>query len=175
MYLYCIHGHKYTTSLYQIIKPKLILENCISYKCFVGDWRTSAVAAEPPNSSRVYGPEAGTGHQAVPPHWEGQAGILSTVCHIAGGELTRTWIYPVLCINPVKNTVFSHCDFSYTGHPLASCIYHIVSDKQRHETIFISLKKNKQTTEQRHRVQNRSGAFYKGKGEDGKTEEFKAL
>lgn len=70
----------------------------------------------------------------MPPHWEGQAGILSTVCHVAGGEWTWTWLHPILCINPVKNTVFSHCDFSYTGHSLESCIYHMVSDTQGHET-----------------------------------------
>lgn len=33
----------------------------------------------------MYGPEAGTGHQAVPPHRAGQAGILSAVCYVADG------------------------------------------------------------------------------------------
>lgn len=73
---------------------------------FAGNWRTGAALAKPPNSAGVHGPETGTGNQTVPPHWEGQAGILSTVCYVADGEGTGTWLHPVLCINPVKSTVF---------------------------------------------------------------------
>lgn len=34
--------------------------------------------------------------------------------------------------NPVKNNVFSHFDFSNTGHPLESYIYYILSDRREH-------------------------------------------
>lgn len=76
---------------------------------FIGDWRTGTAAAEPPNSAGVYGPEAGTGHQAVPPHWEGQAGILSAVCYVADGEWT--WLHTVLCIDLWKTLYFQSLTF----------------------------------------------------------------
>lgn len=54
---------------------------------FAGDWRAGAAAAEPSDGARVHGSEAGAGHQAVPPHREGQAGILSTVCYVVDGQV----------------------------------------------------------------------------------------
>lgn len=53
---------------------------------FAGDWRAGAAAAEPSDGAGVHGSEAGAGHQAVPPHREGQAGILSTVCYVVDGQ-----------------------------------------------------------------------------------------
>lgn len=83
---------------------------------YVGDWRTGAVAAEPPHRAGVYGPEAGTSHQAMPPHREGQAGVLPTVCYVAGVGGHGQKLHPILCINPVKHTVFYPWWLSYTGH-----------------------------------------------------------
>lgn len=83
---------------------------------YVGDWRTGAVAAEPPHCSGVYGPEAWTSHQAMPPHREGQAGVLPTVCYVAGVGGHGQKLHPILCINPVKHTVFYPWWLSYTGH-----------------------------------------------------------
>lgn len=69
----------------------LMLSDVASHELLfcLGDWWTSAAAAEPPNGTRVHESEAGTSHQAVPPHWEGQTGILPAVCHITGNERGR--------------------------------------------------------------------------------------
>lgn len=70
----------------------LTFSDVASHKLFfvclfcLGDRWTSTAAAEPANGTRVHESEAGTSHQAVPPHWEGQAGILPAVCHITGNE-----------------------------------------------------------------------------------------
>lgn len=53
---------------------------------FAGDRRSGPSAAEPPDGAGVHGPEAGTSHKAVPPHREGQAGVLSAIRHVVHGE-----------------------------------------------------------------------------------------
>lgn len=78
----CINCQKCIHSIYLETSSMLIY-------VFVGDWWTGAAAAEPPNSTRVHGPKAGAGHQALPPHRAGQAGFLSTVCYVADGK--GTW------------------------------------------------------------------------------------
>lgn len=91
---------------------------------YVGDWRTGAVAAEPPHRAGVYGPEAGTSHQALPPHWEGQAGVLPTVCYVAGvGGHGQNYIQFYVLI--LWNTLyFTHGDFLTLGIPAPHCWIH---------------------------------------------------
>lgn len=60
---------------------------------YAGNWRAGAALAQPPDSAGVHGPETGTSHETVPPHWEGQAGILSAVCDVAEGEVARIWLH----------------------------------------------------------------------------------
>lgn len=82
----------------------------------VGDWRTGTVAAQPPHRAGVYGPEAGTSHQALPPHWEGQVGVLPTVCNVAGvGGHGQSYsrFYVLILFNTLYLTQWWLC---YTGH-----------------------------------------------------------
>ncbi len=81
-----------------------------------------------------------------------------------------------------KHCIFSHSDFSNTGHPLESCIYHFASDKHGHEmdeATFSDLLKKR--TKKSYTGSKKEGsktvqvAFRKGTGEDWKTEEFKGL
>lgn len=124
-------------------------------RVLAGDWRTGAAAAEPPDSARVYGPEAGTGHQAVPPHRAGQAGILSAVCYVADGGPDVGCDCTLFCVLIHSKSMGCFVFFRGVGFPpntgphLESFLFHNLRGHDRRSNISWSLGRGKDSWESR--------------------------